>query len=79
MASELAGCRSDVDGSVGRGGTVLVEGVIPNPAQAFDGPVASHQAEEVLDTRLSLGEVDHVEAGVDTDPDIVEGREAPEE
>ena len=72
---EIAQGRKDAwDGPGSDLGTVLVEGVVPNPMQALDRPVASHQAEKVLDAGMSLGEVGHGEAGLDTDPDIVEGR-----
>ena len=48
--------------------------VLSNPVQALDRPAASHQAQEVLDAGTSPGETGRVEAGLDTDPDIVEGR-----
>jgi hypothetical protein len=72
---EIAQGREDPwDGSGSDLGTVLVKGVVPNPVQAFDRPVASHQAEKVLDAGVLFGEVGHVGPGLDADPDIVEGR-----
>jgi len=53
-------------------GAILIEGVVTNPVQALDRPVSSHEAEEMFDRGLFLGEVGDVEAGLNADPGIVE-------
>ena len=55
-------------------GSVLVEGVVTNPAQAFNRPVSPHESDEMLDAGVLLGEVGDVEAGLDADLDVIEGR-----
>ncbi len=63
------GRKDSRDGPGSDLGTVRVEGVVLNRVQALDRPVASFQAEEMLDEGVLVPEVAHVESGLDPDPE----------